>query len=170
VTAEGTSGQGELWLIHPNGQRARLADNIKGASGLALSPDGLWLAVAQSGSRWALNYRVKSDGSVDLPEPFYDFWVSDAADSSGARDLAMDVHGTLFAASPMGVQVFDRNGRVMAILPLPNNEPATGLCFGGPAFDTLYVTSNDRVYKRKLRTPGFQPWAQPIKLPHWGEG
>jgi sugar lactone lactonase YvrE len=39
----------------------------------------------------------------------------------------------------LGVQVFDRNGRVAAVLPLPGNAAGTSLCFGGHDFDTLYV-------------------------------
>jgi enterochelin esterase-like enzyme len=109
-TTETAPGVGELWVVRANGTRTRLAGDIKGPSGLAFTPNGLWLFVAQSGSRWGLSYRVGANGTVDLPEPFYDFWVSDAADSSEAGDLCMDTFGHPYAATPMGVQVFDRNG------------------------------------------------------------
>ena len=39
--------QDELWLIRATGEKIRLDEGLKGASGVALSPDGLWLFVAQ---------------------------------------------------------------------------------------------------------------------------
>jgi gluconolactonase len=73
-------------------------------------------------------------------------------------------------ATRMGVQVFDRNGRVAAILPLPGNVAASSLCFGGNNFDTLYVAGGGKVYQRKLRIEGAPPSAAPFKLPPWGAG
>ena len=160
----------ELWLIRANGEKVRLDKDLKGASGLALSPDGLWLFVAQGLSRTGLSYRVRSDGSVDAREAFYDFYVPTWADDSGAAAIAMDRDGRAYVATRMGVQVFDRNGRVAAILPLPGNAAGTGLCFGGHDFDTLYVASGGKVYRRKLHVPGVPPWAVPVKLPPWGAG
>jgi gluconolactonase len=160
----------ELWLIRANGEKLRLDKDLKGASGVALSPDGLWLFVVQSLSRTGLSYRVRSDGTVDAREAFYDFYVPAWADDSGASGIAMDRGGRAYVATRMGVQVFDRNGRVAAILPLPGNGEGSSLCFGGHDFDTLYVASGGKVYRRKLREPGAPPWAAPVKLPPWGAG
>jgi gluconolactonase len=160
----------ELWLIRANGEKVRLDKNLKGASGVALSPDGLWLFVAQALSRTGLSYRVSPDGTVDAREAFYDFYVPAWADDSAAAGIGMDRDGRAYVATRMGVQVFDRNGRVAAVLPLPGNAAGTGLCFGGHDFDTLYVASGGKVYRRKLHVPGAPPWAVPVKLPPWGAG
>jgi gluconolactonase len=160
----------ELWLIRANGEKLRLDKDLKGASGVTLSPDGLWLFVAQALSRTGLSYRVRSDGTVDAREVFYDFYVPAWADDSGAAGIGMDRDGRAYVATRMGVQVFDRNGRVAAVLPLPGNAAGTGLCFGGHDFDTLYVASGGKVYRRKLHMPGAPPWAVPVKLPPWGAG
>ena len=170
ATAEGSGGQSELWLIRSTGEPLLLAANLKGASGVALSPDGLWLFVAQAQSRSGMSYRVRSDGTVDDGEPFYHFVVPDWVDSSGAADVAMDRDGRSYAATSAGVQVFDRNGRVTAILPLPGNEAATGVSFGGREFDTLYVAAGDKIYRRKLHVRGAPAWAAPIVLPHADAG
>jgi len=162
--------QSELWLIRPKGPPIRLDTGLKGAEGVALSPDGLWLFVAQSLSRTGLNYRVRADGTLDARSPFYDFYVAAWADESGAAGIGMDRDGRAYVATTMGVQVFDRNGRVAAILPLPGNVAATSLCFGGRNFDTLFVAGGGKVYRRKLQVPGAPPWAAPKKLPPWGAG
>jgi gluconolactonase len=160
----------ELWLFRASGERLRLDQDLKGASGVALSPDGLWLFVAQSLSRSGLSYRVRADGTVDAREPLYDFYVPVWADDSGAAGIGMDRDGRAYVATRAGVQVFDRNGRVAGILPLPGNEEATGLCFGGRDFDTLYVAGGGKVYRRKLHVQGAPPWAPVSKLPSWGAG
>ena len=162
--------QSEVWLIPAKGEKVRLDEGLKGASGVALSPDGLWLFIAQSNSRTGLSYRVLSDGTLEAREPFYDFYVPTWAEDSGAGGIGMDRDGRAYVATPMGVQVFDRNGRVTAILPLPGNEPATSLCFGGHDFDTLYVAGGGKVYQRKLHIVAAPAWAAPIKLPPWGAG
>lgn len=101
---------------------------------------------------------------------FYWFHVPDTADDSGAGAWVMDSEERLYAATRMGVQVFDGNGRVRAILPVPGGQ-VTGIAFGGDHFDTLYVSSSDqRKYRRKLKALGLQPGAEPIKLPKWSAG
>jgi enterochelin esterase-like enzyme len=162
--------QDELWLIRATGEKIRLDEGLNGASGVALSPDGLWLFVAQGLSRNGLSYRVQSDGTVDARAPFYDFVVPSWAEDSGAAGIGMDRDGRAYVATRMGVQVFDRNGRVAGIMPLPGNAEATGLCFGGHDFDTLYVAGGGKVYRRKLHSVGAPPWAVSFKLPPWGAG
>ena len=63
--------------------------------------------------------------------------------------MAVDRDGNLYVATRMGVQVADRNGRVRAILTLPEGG-VTSLCFGGADFDTLYIVCDGRLYKRKI--------------------
>ncbi len=170
ATTRAAGGGSEVWLIPFKGEKVRLDQSLKGASGVALSPDGLWLFVAQGLSRSGLSYRIRSDGTLDAREPFYDFYVPSWADDSGAAAISMDREGRAYVATRMGIQVFDRNGRVTAILPLPGNEPVTGICFGGHDFDTLYAAGDGKVYKRKLRVAGAPPWAAPIKLPPGNAG
>jgi sugar lactone lactonase YvrE len=117
-----------------------------------------------------MSYRVRSDGTLDAREPFYDLAVPAWADDSGAGQVAMDRDGRAYVATRLGVQVLDRNGRVTAILPLPSHQPVTGVCFGNKDFTMLYATSAGKLYRRKLRITGAPPWALPMKLPPWGAG
>jgi hypothetical protein len=71
ATVETADGDGELWLISGNGRSSRLDKGLKGAAGLAFSPDGLWLMVTQTRSRWAMSYRVQADGTLDAGALFY---------------------------------------------------------------------------------------------------
>jgi gluconolactonase len=83
----------------------------------ALSPDNLWLVVAESKTHWGYSYRVRSDGGVDSKQRFYWFHEPDDADASSAGSMAMDREGRLYVSTNLGVQVFDRSGRSRLILP-----------------------------------------------------
>ncbi len=164
-----TRPSGKAWLVSAKGEKSILAEELKNPAGVALSPDGLWLAVAEHDSHWGYSYRVAADGKLDVGQQFYWFHVPDWADESGAGAWRMDRDGRLYSATQMGVQVFDRNGRSRLIMPLPAGK-AEALCFGGPNFDTLFVISSGRLYKRKLKAAGSPVWAPPTKLPGWGAG
>jgi len=160
---------GRVFLIQPDGMKMMLDEGLQRPTGIALTPDGLWLAVMESRSHWGYSYRVKTDGTVELKQRFYWFHVPDWADDSGAGGVCMDCDGHAYVATHMGVQVFDRNGRSRGILPLPAGKPV-GICFGGVEFDTLFVTSGGHLYQRKMKAVGAPPFAAPRKLPRWGAG
>jgi len=160
---------GKVWLFRPDGSRVELDSGLKGPAGITLSPDGLWLAVMESQTHWGYSYRVKADGLVELKQRFYWMHVPDTADESGAGAMGMDRDGIAYAATSMGVQIFDRNGRSRGILPLPEGG-AENLCFAGPAFQTLYVTSRGRLYRRRMKSKGAPSFIAPFKLPPWGAG
>ncbi len=160
---------GKVWLIRPNGTKSVVAKGLDGPSGIALTPDGLWLCVAESKGHHAYSYRVERDGTVRYGEPYYWFHVPDTANDSGVGQVCMDRDGYAYAATRMGVQIFDRNGRVRAILPVAANQLA-GICFGGSDMQTLYVSTGNTVYRRKLKSVGFPASAAPIVLPEGSAG
>jgi gluconolactonase len=164
------SGENALWFIPANGEPKQMNGHMHQGSGVAVTPDGLWLFVSQHNSHSGISYRVLKDGQLDAGEPFYDFEVPQWADDPGAGQVAMDRDGRAYVATRLGVQVFDRNGRVTAILPLPGNQQITGICFGGKSFDTLYVSTGQQIYARKMKISGIAPWMPMIKLPPWGAG
>lgn len=170
VTESRDDGAGRLWIIRPPGERSLLDTHLDSPAAIALSPDGLWLSVAEHDTHWGISYRVEPDGRLLHKQKFYWFHVPDTADDSGVRAWVPDRDGRLYAATRMGVQVFDRNGRVRAILPLPGGA-ATDLAFGGADFKMLYVACADgRLYRRRLAVAGFPSGAAPIELPEWQLG
>lgn len=172
VAEAGVRGKnsGKIWLVRPNGRKSQLDDALNSPAGVAISPDGLWLAVSENQTHWGYSYRIGPDGTVHDKQRFYWFHVPDSADDSGSGPLAMDREGRLYAATRMGVQVLDRNGRSRLIMPVPGG-PVTGLTFGGVNFDTLYVSCADhKIYRRKIKTQGLAPGASPIQLPPWQAG
>jgi gluconolactonase len=159
---------GKIWLISPNGSSRVLDEGLR-TSVLALSPDGHWLAASEDATRWIYSYRVSRDGSLHDKQRFYRLQMTEMDKGSEAEALAFDRAGHLYAATPVGVQVFDRQGRLSAILPVPGGE-VLGLAFGGADFRTLYVScSNHKIYKRSLNTAGMPPAYAPVKVTDDGE-
>src|SRR5690606_23044347 len=119
-------------------------------------PDQSLLYVADSRTHWVYSYQVQPDGSLEFKQEYYHLHVPDTAEDTSADGLAVDRDGRLYVATNLGLQVCDQAGRVNAIIPTPGAR-LTNVCFGGPEFDTLFVTCGDSVYKRKVRTRGAQP-------------
>jgi sugar lactone lactonase YvrE/enterochelin esterase-like enzyme len=166
---DAVSYSGKVWLIRPHGEKSVVAEGLNGPTGISLSPDGLWLCAAESNGHHGYSYRVQPSGELQLGEPYYWFHVPDTANDSGVAQVCMDREGYAYAATRMGVQIFDRNGRVRAILPVDGHQLA-GICFGGSDMQTLYVSTGNAIYRRKLKSTGFAPAAAPIVLPEGSAG
>jgi sugar lactone lactonase YvrE len=166
---ESSAYSGKVWLLRPRENQSIVAEGLNGPSGICLTPDGLWVCVAESNGHHAYSYQLQPDGRLQYGEPLYWFHVPDTANNSGVMQVCMDRQGWAYAATRMGVQVFDRNGRVTAIFPLAENQLA-GICFGDPDFQTLYVSTGNTVYRRKVKTVGMPSWEEPIVLPPWSAG
>ncbi len=161
---------GTVSLITPDGAVSVLDRGLRHPGALTLSPDGLWLAVAESTTHWGISYRVQEDGTLADRQRFYWYHVPDWAEDSGAAGAVMDVLGQMHVATRMGVEVFDRNGRVRAILPMPGGSEVTGITFGGQDFKTLYVVAGGKLWSRKMKAAGSPGWHAPVQLPPWGAG
>jgi gluconolactonase len=161
---------GQVWLHRAHGKDLLLDSGLKAPTGIVVSPDGLWLAVAESGTHWGYSYRIESDGTVSNKQKYYWFHVPDDSDTSGAGGWVMDRDGRLYAATRMGVQVFDHNGRVRAILPVPAGEIKSIAFVGADRTSLLVGTSDHRFYRRKMQLPGAMASGSSTEVPDWGPG
>jgi len=153
-----------IWHINPNGEKKVVDTGLKFANGIALSPDQTLLYVSDMRSHWVFSYQVEADGSLKFKQRFYHLHVPDTADDSGADGMRTDHDGRLYVTTRMGIQICDQAGKVNCIIPTPNGR-ASNLCFGGANLDTLFVTSGDRIYSRKLKVKGNNSYQPPIKPP-----
>ncbi|MBL8208001.1 MAG: SMP-30/gluconolactonase/LRE family protein [Blastocatellia bacterium] len=161
---KGYDPQSNIWLIKPNGEKKIVDTGLRFSNGITLSPDQTLLYVAEMRTHWVWSYQIQPDGTLAHKQKYYWLHVSDMADDSGADGMRVDRDGRLYVATRIGVQICDQAGRVNAILPTPNGK-SSNLTFGGPNFDTLFVTAGDKVYKRKLKIKGANAWDKPNKPP-----
>jgi enterochelin esterase-like enzyme len=151
-----------IWHINAKGEKKVVDTGLKFANGIALSPDQTLLYVSDMRSHWVYSYQVRADGSLAYKQRYYHLHVPDTADDSGADGMRTDRDGRLYVTTRMGIQVCDQAGRVNCIIPTPNGK-ASNLCFGGADLGTLFVTSGDRIYSRKVKVKGINSYPPPIK-------
>jgi gluconolactonase len=166
---DGSERPGKLYLIRPNGERLLVDKGIKFPNGIAFTPDQTQLYVTESASHWIWIYSIQPDGTLVNKQRYGWLQVPDNQENAWPDGLKCDRDGRVYTASRMGIQVLDQTGRVNAILPLPPGTGQPSNCaFGGPGFNILYVTCVDKVYRRKLKTQGANPFDVPARpvTPH----
>ena len=164
VTAPGSNNSASnfVWLVRANGEKTVVDSGLKLPNGVTLSPDQSLLYVCDTRSHWVYSYQLQPEGTLRYKQKYDHLHQPDTADESGADGMRCDRDGRLYVATKMGIQVCDQTGRVNCILPTPNGR-VSNLCFGGVNFDTVFATCGDKVFKRKLKTRGFDPSACPAK-------
>jgi gluconolactonase len=159
---DGTEKPSKIYLVRPNGEKAVVDEGIKFANGIALTPDQTQLYITESASHWVWIYTIQPDGSLTNKQHYGWLQVPDNAENAWSDGLKCDLDGRVYVTTRMGIQVLDQTGRVNAVIPVPSGQ-ASNCCFGGPGFDILYVTSRDKVYRRKLKVHGANPFENPHK-------
>lgn len=142
----------------------RIADGKKTvvASGEAYHGLVLWqdegtlvAGPAEGKSLWA--FRIEKDGSLSSKDAYYALRVAPGKKSVGVRSLTVDAAGRVYAATELGIQVYDPTGRMSGVLvpPSPQSPIPTALGFGGEKSDELFVAWGDKLYARKTKTKGL---------------
>jgi sugar lactone lactonase YvrE len=143
-----------VFVISPGGKRAPAEDDLSGAAGLVLWPDqGTLVAGQASGNKlWA--FRIEKDGVLTSKEGYYSLRGHADHSPSGLAALTVDDKGRVYAATGVGIQVFDTSGRLSGVILKPEDAPVTALTFGGAAHDKLFISCGSRIYSRKTRAKG----------------
>jgi sugar lactone lactonase YvrE/enterochelin esterase-like enzyme len=158
----GVDKPGELVLIRPNGEKKVVDIGLKFDNGVAFTPDQTQLYVAESASHWVWIYTIQPDGTLTNKQRYGWLHTPDNQDNAWPDGLRCDRDGRVWVCTNMGIQVLDQAGRVNAILPVPSGQ-ASNCCFGGPGFNILYVSCGDKVYRRKVKVRGANPFEAPFK-------
>ena len=143
-------------------------DGLNCGASLAIYPDHRLLIFNEPNTRWLLSYVVDEQGQPMAGQRFYWLHNTTGDDSQQVGQMTFDENGNLYVATAMGVQICDQNGRVRAILPLPDSTPIRSLAFVGTK---LYV-ANERgeIYVRELKVAGAQPWQSATSPKSQGQG
>jgi sugar lactone lactonase YvrE len=165
VTREGVvywtdMGKKQVWMADGKGNKKVVDTGIDRPNGVILWPDQKTLVVSEFGGPFAYAFRIEKDGTLTSKSPYYRLRTPRNKSESQADGMTVDAAGRLYIATAAGLQVFDPIGRMSGVLLKPQPKFLSNVCFGGPKFDTLYVTCEDKVYARKLKAEGvryFEP-------------
>jgi len=157
-----------VWLVNAKGEKRVVHEGIPLPNGVRLSPDHSLLLVADMRTRWVWSFQVQADGSLAYGLAFHRLEMEDETEmgemGSGADGLTVDNEGFLYVATRLGVQISDPAGRTSAVLLRPGDRTPSNVVFGGPGLDTLYVTAQDKVFRRVTKRRGVFPW-KPVRPP-----
>jgi gluconolactonase len=147
-----------VYYISPQGETRKVAEGIERPNGIQLSRDEKTLYVANTGGQHVLAFDVKKDGSLgkrrDFAKLSAELQKNDAGVlSSGADGLAIDNKDRLYVASNSGIEVFDKKGKALGVIPVPHKPQ--NIAFAGKDKKTLYVVGRGAAYKIAVETPGF---------------
>ena len=117
--------------------------NLSYPNGLAFSPDGKFLYVAESDWKikpnFVMRYTVNVDKTLSDGERFVE------VEKGAADGMKVDKQGRLFCTSGLGIEVFDPDGERVEVIRTP--MPASNCCFGGIDGRTLFITAREAVYR-----------------------
>jgi len=151
-----------VYRIDPaDGSLVMVLDDLQGSNGLAFSPDERILYVVESRATphrriWA--YDV--DGAKLSNKRLY----VDAGGPGAYDGVALDEQGNMWcgfggngargsdASALDGVMVYDRDGRPLAHIHLP--ERCANVCFGGPRRNRLFMAASHSLYALHVNTRG----------------
>ncbi|CAN5348019.1 SMP-30/gluconolactonase/LRE family protein [soil metagenome] len=143
-----------VYRVQANGQVTMLIDSLTRPNGIAFSPDGSYLYVANSDKAKARWYRysvVKDDmGNVVLAagKILYDATSLTATEKGLPDGMKVDNNGTIFASGPGGIFIFNPEGKVLGKIKLA--EAASNTALSGDQ-KILYITNDMNILRVKLR-------------------
>ena len=145
-----------VYCRSPEGEIARIVDDMTFPNGAALSPDEGWLYVSQSDPDAPLIRRFKLEAGAIAQQDGDDIWF-DARNFmhpvGGLPDgMAVTVEGHVLLAGPGGVLVIDRDGQCLGRV---FTGRASANCAFGEDGRTLFITAGDRLVSVRCRMAGL---------------
>ena len=147
-----------VYYIAPNsGKAVKVADGITNPNGIQMSPDERTVYVNDTRGEYLIAMDVKPDGTLGSKRNFAKYegvQRTEAGLVSGADGLAVDNDGRVYAATGIGVQVFNPKGQHLGTIPL--SRAPQNLAFSGPDKKTLYIVGRNAAWKVQMLTPGYK--------------
>ena len=145
-----------LWLVDATGDKPprKVAEGFR-PNGIILWQDEATLVATDGDAAVLRTFRVEADGSLKFEDSYYSPLQHDFDQPTPQSDgMTVDDSGRLYVATNVGVQMFDPTGRLGGSISRPQRAFLSNVVFGGADFKTLYATSADKVYARRVKPVG----------------
>lgn len=136
-----------IYRITTNLDVVLLDKSLNRPNGICFSPNEKRLYVNDSQARKIYIWDVKDDHTIANKRLFYAMTGDGPADG-----MKTDTNGNLYSTGPGGVWIFSPDGEVLDKIQVPGQT--TNLNWGGPDYQTLYITSGSAVYRISLNATG----------------
>ena len=156
-------GAKKVWYVSPTGEKRTATEGFP-PNGLTFWSDGGTLVIADWDEPHLRTFRVGKDHNLLFGDRYYGPIQRPANQPKpGSDGMTVDDDGRLYVCTHDGLQMFDSTGRLGGSIAKPQPKFLSNVKFGGPNFDTLYVTSTDKVFKRKTKVRGTPFFLGPPK-------
>jgi len=139
------NGRNVYYLSADRKKITAVATNFVQPNGIIGTPDGKKLYVADIGANKTYVYEIQKDASLSNRKLFCEM---------GSDGMTVDNQGNVYLTGD-GVHVFDKNGKKIAHIPVPESWTAN-VCFGGKDLNILFITAMDSVYGLKMNVTGVR--------------
>ena len=113
-------------------------------NGIIGTPDGKMLYVSDIGAKKTYSYTINADGTLADKKLFCE---------AGSDGMTIDNEGNVYITNASGVTVFDKTGKQIENIKIPEKWTAN-ICFGGKDMHTLFITASKGVYTMQMRVKG----------------
>jgi gluconolactonase len=149
-----------VYFLAPGARTLRRVAELTMPNGIAGTPDGRTLYVADINARQTWSYSIQADGTLTDKKFICPF---------GSDGMTLDERGNLYLSASLrppgaprggpstsGVTVVDtKTGKVIGFIPVP--EQPANMCFGGKNHDVLFMTARTGFYSIPTRVKGANP-------------
>ena len=123
----------------------RVTTDLTKPNGIVGTPDGKTLYVSNiQGPRQTWAYDPQPDGTLANKRLIC---------NDGSDGMTIDEEGNLYLTSGNNVRVWDKTGKSLGRIPVPQNT--ANVCFGGKDKKTLFITAGTAVYTIQMRVKGW---------------
>ncbi|WP_319500215.1 SMP-30/gluconolactonase/LRE family protein [uncultured Draconibacterium sp.] len=139
-----------VYKISKSGEIQLLTKALTRPNGIAFSPDGTKLYVANSDPERAIwmVYDVKQDGGIKNGKVFYDATNLVFADNGLPDGMKVHRNGTIFATGPGGIFIFSPDGKILGKI---ETGKETANCAFDEDYSALYVTADNTLMRVHLK-------------------
>lgn len=146
-----------VWYVGPDRQKRVVAEGFQ-PNGIIVWPDEGTLVVTDRDQPHLWAFRIEPDGSLTAGDTWYGpLVIPPERERPGSDGMTVDRAGRLYVATYAGLQVFDTQGRPSGTILKPQEAFLSNATFAGEGFRYLYVTCQDKVFRRATQTAGVGP-------------
>ncbi len=140
-----------VYKVTPSGTVSLLIDSLTKPNGIAFMPDGKKFLVANSDPAKAMWYEFELNevgDSVQSARIFYNATDKMGIEKGSPDGFKIDSKGNVFATGPGGIWIFNKDGKVLGKIKLPE---ASANCALSTDEKTLYITADMYLLRVKMK-------------------
>jgi len=140
-----------VYKVTPQGEVSLMVDSLTKPNGIAFMPDGKKFLVANSDGPKAIWYEFELNDQGDSIMSggiFYNATSLMGIEKGAPDGLKIDSKGNVYATGPGGVWIFNKEGKVLGKIKLPE---ASANCALSTDEKTLYITADMYLLRVKMR-------------------